>query len=303
MPSDASRIAALRAGDVDAVDFVPPGDMKRIADDPRLKIMSAESTRVIIFPINNVDDVAPLTTDASGQPVKDNPFRDLKVRQALNVAYDRDAIVSRVMEGVATTATQALTSTSDIYAPEVKIEADPQKAKQLLAEAGYPDGLGFTLGCSNDRYINDSEICQAAAQMWTRAGFKVTVEAMPFAVFISRVMNREFPVYLLGVGRPGKADVSIVTAVLAKRDLDRGRGNTNPVYSNQAIDDLVDQGLEAKTEEERNAAFRKAMEISVEDVAYVASHSQMYVVAMKAGLEATPSAFEITPLNSFKRSR
>jgi peptide/nickel transport system substrate-binding protein len=301
MANDASRVAALRAGDVDAIDFVPPADIKSISADPKLKIVSTESTRTIFFPVNVIDDAAPLTFDANGEKLKSNPFKDVRVRRALTISIDRNAIASRIMEGAATPVYQGVTRTSDFAIDIDATKPNVAQAKQLLNEAGFPKGFTFTLGCPNDRYVNDADVCQAIAQMWSRVGFVVKVEVMPAAIYFKRAVAREFPVYMLGWGRTGKAEPSFLTEVLTTKDPKAGRGSYNASYSNPGFDVVVARGLEADGASERNGFFKEAMKVALDDVAYIPSHAQLYVIATKSNLSATPSALEMTPACTYTR--
>lgn len=302
MANDASRVAAMRAGDVDAIDFVPPADIKSIKADQKLKLVSTESTRTIFFPVNVIDDLAPLTFDPSGEKLKSTPFKDIRVRRALTISVDRSAIASRIMEGAATPVYQGVTRTSD-FAIDIDAEKpNVAQAKQLLSEAGFTKGFTFTLGCPNDRYVNDADVCQAIAQMWSRVGLTVKVEVMPSAIYFKRALAREFPVYMLGWGRTGKAEPSFLTEVLTTKDAKAGRGSYNASYSNPGFDALVAQGLDADIAAERNDIFKKAMKAALDDVAYIPSHAQLYLIATKSNLSATPSALEMTPAYTYRRA-
>src|SRR3546814_20835678 len=98
-----SRVAALRAGDVDLIDFVPPLDAPQIEKDPKLKLYKASAGRVIILLLDAKRDVTPFVTDKAGQPLSENPFKDIRVRQAIGDAVDRNLLVDKIMDGLAET--------------------------------------------------------------------------------------------------------------------------------------------------------------------------------------------------------
>ena len=162
--SGASRVAALLSGDVDFIDAVPPPDIKRLKDDPRIVVTSGVTNRLIFL---GFDHYRTETPDVAGK----NPFQDVRVRRAISKAVNRDALVERMMEGAAEPAGQML---PDFYfgtSPRLKPEPfDPDGAKRLLAEAGYPTGFDVVLHGPNDRYVNDAAVAQAVAQMLTRVG-------------------------------------------------------------------------------------------------------------------------------------
>ncbi|MFC7555267.1 ABC transporter substrate-binding protein [Pseudoroseomonas wenyumeiae] len=123
-------------------------------------------------------------TGADGKPLPVNPLSDVRVRRALSMAIDRNALVERIMEGQAVASGQLTPQGFLGYDPALRVPAaDPAGAKRLLSEAGYPDGFGLTISCSNDRYVNDARICQAVGQMLSRIGLKMTVDVTPGTVF------------------------------------------------------------------------------------------------------------------------
>ena len=140
--NDAARIAALLSGDVDVIENVPTADVAKIAADARFKVDRQTSWRTIFWHMDQYRDVTPFATDKSGKPLAKNPFKDARVRLAVSKAINRDAIVSRVMEGLAVPASNLVSPGIFGHNPAIKVEAyDPAGAKRLLAEAGYPGRL------------------------------------------------------------------------------------------------------------------------------------------------------------------
>ncbi|MCB1740394.1 MAG: ABC transporter substrate-binding protein, partial [Gammaproteobacteria bacterium] len=158
--SGPSRVAALLAGDVDLIEQVPTIDIERMKGDANLCLSQGISNRVIYLHLDHFRDDSPFIKGNDGNPIK-NPLKDRRVRTAISKAIHRDAIVERVMEGVAIKAGQLLPDfffgTSDKLKP---VEYDPKGAKALLAEAGLADGFQLTLHGPNDRYINDAKIAE-----------------------------------------------------------------------------------------------------------------------------------------------
>ena len=135
--NDAARIAALLSGDVDAIENVPTADVAKIAADARFTVARQTSWRTIFWHMDQYRDVTPFATDKAGKPLAKNPFKDARVRLAISKAINRDAIVSRVMEGLAVPASNLVSPGIFGYDPTIKVEAyDPAGAKRLLAEAG-----------------------------------------------------------------------------------------------------------------------------------------------------------------------
>ncbi len=171
MTNDGARIAALLAGDVDLIEDVPPEQIETLQKSGKANVFARSSDRVMYLLPNVGAEKLALLTDADGNPLDKNPLRDPRVRHAISKAIDRKALIDRVLYGQGIAASQIVPESFGGYNPDLKVEAyDPAGAKQLLAEAGYPRGFGLTIGCTNDRYVNDARICQALGQMLSRAG-------------------------------------------------------------------------------------------------------------------------------------
>src|SRR6185312_12058667 len=152
LPQNASRVAALLAGDVDVIESVPTADIARLKQDKRLGLFRQVADRLIYIHLDSNRDVSPYVTDKDGRPLDHNPLKDARVRKALSKAIDRKAIVQRVMEGEAVPAGQLVPDFLFGATPNLKVETyDPDGAKRLLAEAGWPNGFGVTLHSPNDR--------------------------------------------------------------------------------------------------------------------------------------------------------
>lgn len=201
-----ARIAALLSGGMDAIDAVPASDLPRLERDENVTVSSIDGVRVIFLqPDFFHDGPVPGVTDASGAPVKENPFRDLRVRQALSIAINREGLADRVMQNTAIASGQWLPKGNYSYADSIQPpKYDIEAAKKLLAEAGYPDGFSLTLMSPNDRYPNDAITSQAIASMWARIGVKTNVEAIPWSTYTVRRAKQDFGIALMGWGAPGR---------------------------------------------------------------------------------------------------
>ncbi|MBM3524966.1 MAG: ABC transporter substrate-binding protein, partial [Alphaproteobacteria bacterium] len=171
MSDDGARTAALLSGAVDLVEELPSQSAERVQADARFHVVRGVSSRIVYFGMDHAREMTPFASDLAGAPLPQNPFRDLRVRQAFAMAINRPAIVERVMDGNALAAAQYLPKgqpgTSERIAA---LPFDPARAQALLAEAGYPKGFRLTLHGPNDRIINDAKIVQTVAQMLKRIG-------------------------------------------------------------------------------------------------------------------------------------
>lgn len=296
--NDAARTAALLAGDVDLIDQVPTSDLASLRRNNNVRLAEAVGLRLIFLGIDFLrpaNENSPFVTDNNGQPLGRNPLQDVRVRRALSMAIDRRAIVDRIMEGAAVPANQFLPEgvtghVSDLPAPAY----DPDGAKRLLAEAGYPNGFRIQLNGPNDRYINDSRIIQAVGQMWTRIGVRTAVEAQPWATFVGRAGRQEYSTYLIGWGSNPDGSHPLRN-ILATVNRDRGWGASNRGrYSNPQVDALLVQSMSELDEPKRVGLIVDAMRIAMQDVAVVPMHIQTNIWATRRGFEYTASVDEGT---------
>src|SRR5207253_355313 len=193
LPADAPRVASLLAGDVQAIEYVPTSDVARIRADKRLNVYRVIADRLIYLHMDSDRDVSPYVADKRGLPLTKNPLKDARVRKALSKAINRNAMVDKVMEGEAVPAGQLLADGMFGTTRNLKVEPyDPEGARKLLSEAGYPDGFMLTVHAPNNRYVNDAKIAQAVAQMLTRVGITTKVEAMPSATYFPQATDLKF---------------------------------------------------------------------------------------------------------------
>lgn len=296
MRSPASRVAALLSGDVDIIDALPTGDIGRVERDPRTKVSRALSNRNMYVFVDHLERSSPFVADRRGQPMAENPFRDLRVRQAVNIAVNRDAIVSRVMDGAAEPTGQLMPRDWFGWTPTLPPPAyDPARARALLAEAGFPNGFNLTIHCSNNRYVNDERICQALAQMLTRIGIQTTVQALPFATWITGASRQDYSMIFGGWGIDTAEASSPLGSLLATYDRVTGQGASNRSrYSNPEVDRLLAEGLATLDDEQRRQIFIRATEIAMRDVGLVPVHHQVNLWGVRRELQHTPRSDEWT---------
>ncbi len=295
--NDPSRTAALLAGDVDVIDQVPSTDLARLRQTPRLSISEIQSVRLIyLMPDYSRAETPVFVTDNDGRPLPRNPFLDARVRRAMSIAIDRDALAERVMEGTAQGTGQWLPPGSYSYNPAVTApRPDPEGARRLLAEADYPQGFRMTLASPNDRYPNDARISQAVAQMWARVGVRTQVEALPWASYSARTARQEFNMRLAGWGSvTGEASYMLVN-ILGTFDREKRIGASNSSrYSNPQLDALTTRATATLDDAAREALLQEAVAMVDRETAMIPLLQLVNFWATRRGITFEPRMDERT---------
>lgn len=284
---DAGRIAGLLSGDVDAIDEVPSLDLPRIQQDKRFKVASGPSATVQYIAMDAARDVSPFVSAKDGQPpLKGNPLKDKRVRKALSLAINRQLIVDRLLDGAATPASQFLPSRFEGTSPKLKVDPfDLDKAKALLAEAGYGNGFKLTLHATGDRYPKDRDIAQAVGQTWTRLGLQVNVEAMPGTVFFSQATKQEYSVFMAQYGTE-EASIGPRALVHTPGGI-YGTGNRTK-FSNAAVDAAIEKAQAEMDPVKRRALVQASIEASMEEQAIIPVFHPNNVMASRDDVVITP---------------
>ncbi len=300
LPNDPARIAALLAGDVDAIENIPTPDLVKLKANPKFRLEQKVSWRTIFFHMDQTRNATPHVSDKSGKPLARNPFKDIRVRLAFSKAINRKALVERVMEGYALPASNLVSPPVFGHVSGLKPEPyDPEGAKKLLTEAGYPDGFALTLNAPNDRYVNDEQIALAVAQMLSRIGIQVKVETLPASAYFAKARNREFSFAMLGWGS-FSGDLAL-RALLATVNPGKGYGAWNwGGYSNQNVDRLIERSLATVDPKKREALARQAALEALRDTPVLLLHHQFATWAMKKNIAYAPRTDEFTFANQFR---
>lgn len=286
----AARTAALLAGDVDVIDKVSVSDLERLKQAPNVNVFPYDGLRVMLLQPSFNPEPNAYISDNNGNALDTNPLLDKRVRQALSLAINREAIVSRMMQGAASVANQWMPKDTFGYNDTLEdIPYDVERAKALLAEAGYPEGFRLTIHAPNDRYPQGPEVAQAVAQFWTRAGVQTTVEVVPWAVYSGQARKNEYAVTMLAWGNgTGEARYALVN-VFASTNPDEGLGASNwGRYSNAQ----VDQALEAATvefdNEKRKQILADSAAVVMEEAGVFPLFHYQNIWAAKKGLKVAP---------------
>jgi len=304
IPNAGARTSALLSGAVDLIDTPPAQDLPRLQADPRIALSSRQGMRSIYLRLDYSHPAdAPYVTDNEGNKLAKNPLMDVRVRRALSIALNRPALAERVMESQAVPSGQWLPPGAFGYNPDVRVPAyDPNGAKQLLTDAGFPRGFRLALQTPNDRFPNDAAASQAVAQMWARIGVQAQVEALPFSTIATRAAKQDFAIGLFGWGSTsGEAGSLLINAVnTANPATGLGASNVGR-YSNPAIDALVARALSTMDDASREKLLRQAVAMTMDDLAFIPLYNLINTWAFRktirydARSDERTFAFEVIP--------
>ncbi|MBF9232901.1 ABC transporter substrate-binding protein [Microvirga alba] len=303
IPNDPARMAALKSGQVDLVNYVPATDYASMQKDKSVDTFVADSVYFFdLYP--NQKETLPKPVKVDGKEITANPLRDPRVREAMDLAIDRKTLVRVVLEGLGRPANQLMPTHFFGGSKNLPERAyDVAKSKKLLADAGYPNGFEIDFFCTNNRLPGDGAMCEALSQMWARAGLKVNANALNGTVFFPAQQKGEFPMWMSGWGTlTGEASYTYGSLVHTA-DPSTGLGAFNKQgYSNPEVDKLLQEGSRTMDDTKRRALFEKATEISMNDRALIPMVQLQTVWAAKKGALTIPArvdqetlAYEIKP--------
>jgi peptide/nickel transport system substrate-binding protein len=281
-----TRVAALLSGNVDLVTSLPVQDVARIEASPNLKVSMRPELRQMVVLMSPARDVPLDTWDKTGAPLKQNPWRDLRVREAVAHAINVPLIVGRVMQGYArASAIPSMPGLPDYEADlDVSPTYDPELSRRLLAEAGYPDGFRFRFRCTNDRYVNDEAICRAVASMLARVGLDAQASPEPWASFVKDLIGLNMDFILLAAAPNGQTTYDMLQGVWMTRKGPDGAFNWLR-WSDPDFDADV-EGLKTEFDPaKRRALMRAALTVAKDHVAGVFLHQQMILWGMSKSID------------------
>ena len=269
--SDSTRLAALLTGDVDIVSPVAPVDMDRVSRTPGISLSSIAGTRVVILQMNES---------------RREEFRDVRVRQAMNLAINQSLIVEKILRGRGVAAGQLSASPFQGHVPELTPQYDLERAKQLMKEAGYEEGFRVTMMAPNNRYMGDEKIAQAAAAMLQKINITVDLKTLPKAQYFQQYDQRVADVMMLGWQADTFDSNNIYEFLLACPNPDTGMGAYNASeYCNPVIDSDIRHANREMNPERRVHALRQIERQIYDDAVVIPLYWQSIVWAAKSDIE------------------
>lgn len=286
VPNNGARIAGLLAGDYDVVERPSAEDLQVIERDPNFAYSTVPGLQTIFIVLDTNADGAAGVTAADGSA----PLADVRVRQALSMAIDRQAITERLFAGNATVANQFAPSYMPGAPKMPDLATDLDAAKALLAEAGYADGFELELNVPADRYTNGQLVAQAITQYWTRLGVKVTLRTEPWSVFQTRRTEGQMGVFMYGWGHPQGA-AQLISGAFAQRNDDLGLGAANySSYDNPVFEDAMQAWAVEVDPARSNELVAQAMAQAVADLPGIPLYYNHELWAHRAGLQLVGGA-------------
>jgi peptide/nickel transport system substrate-binding protein len=282
-------LAALLSGEIDFIQPIPLQDVGQVEGRDGFKVLEGLETRVIMFGFGHEHETLLFSDDVTDE----NPFTDPNVRLAVAHAIDVNTINRVVMRGKIEPASQlvpvGISGHSDANAD--RPEFNPDRARELLAEAGYPDGFSFGLKCTNDRYINDEALCRAAASMLAAVGMNAELTTVPVRNYWEQLRADDFDMYLLGWS-PGTFDHEHpIRFLMHSQDDEKKLGSWNfGNYSNARVDELLPLIQQEIDPVARQALIDEVVEITQAETAYVPLYTQPLIWAAKDSIDLTQRA-------------
>jgi peptide/nickel transport system substrate-binding protein len=295
IPREPARAAALLSGSVDLINDITANIEASLR---AFQLVSVTSYMLNYLTLDQFRDNSPFVRDINGAPMKKNPFKDLKVRQAMMMAINRDGIIKYLMKDDATAAQQLVPKGFFGYDANIRLPGyEAAKARELLAQAGYPQGFQMTLHCPNNRYVNDAKLCESIAQLWSQVGIKTDVATMPYSVFQTRAFgggtngDPEFSAFLVGNGAVTGDSLTGLVSVIHSYNLAASVGVSNyGRYSNKEVDALIERAAATTDDTTRADLQRQASRLALSDGAIIPLQHLNASWAMKKNIVLVPRA-------------
>jgi peptide/nickel transport system substrate-binding protein len=258
------------SGAVDVMEAVTPQDAERLKKDDRYVLMSKASSRISWIALDVGEEVLTKAvhrfSDLQGQPLKENPFADIRVRRALRLAIDLEAVIRVIYKGDAIATGQYVLPGSSGFNPDMKLwKPDPEKARALLQEAGWHNKFKVTITTYDNSFPEAGKVSEAIAQAWTRIGIPTSVEISPYALWYKMALAREFVLSVTSYANStGAADQIMVVHLHSNvPNSTANLGNSNRTsFKNPKLDELIGKALRTMDASERDKMWREGQQLA-----------------------------------------
>lgn len=288
MPNDATRVAALLAGDLDAIDQVPSQDLKRLRETPSVSTYTKPTIRLVWYSlsVSNAALDSGLITGPNGERLAENPLANKKVREALKLSVDTKLLLERLYVGEGQATAQVTPVGAVGTNPEVKPwAANPEKAKALLQESGWAGKFKLKLRVPNQLFLFSNEVAQIVAQYWSRIGVPTSVETPALPVFLKDAHPGNIGPYIISILNVTGASDFLYRTALHSRDMDMGLGTFNfGRYSNPELDGVTKKAERTMNRSQWGKLYEQAAVLVADDAMTVPLFFMGETVATRKGL-------------------
>ncbi len=265
IPETATRVAELQSGAVDLITNVPPHQVPVLENEAALAVATAPSARILFIVLTTIDE---------------GPLQDRKVRQALNHAVDKEAIVDAILDGYGNPLAAPVPEGAFAFDPDLEGYAyDPERARELLAEAGYEGGFDLVFESPSGRYLMDREVAQAVNGFFEDVGVNTDFSILEWGVFVGKLYEKAgAESMLLGLGSATIDADSYLFAQLRT-------GEISSYYTNAELDQLLDAARAEMDEDIRREMLFEAQRMAHEDAALIPLYQQVDIYGHHDRLE------------------
>jgi len=279
VPEDTTRMALVETGEADVAVRVPPADVMRLNANPNVTVENVSSQRTIYIYFNATME----------------PFTDRNVRRAINHGVNNHEIAEFIFGGAVRPSDAAIAPGIFGYTPIGEYEYDPERARALLAEAGFPDGFDTTLYCPTGRYLRDIQACEAVQSQLADIGVNADIETLEWSAYLAFTRRpadeNTVPMAMLGWGTvTGDADYGLFALFHTSEHVPDGSNRS--FYSNSVVDALLDEARGTPDPSLREQLYADILQILFDDAPWLFMHSETQLVAVRdniAGLVIHPN--------------
>lgn len=266
VPEDATRALLLQSGQADIAMRLPVTEIERLRNQDSISILDGDTVMTMYVALNNSKGV----------------LQDVKVRQAMNYAVDKNVIVNDILGGMATVSDAPISTATWGYSSTMTYERDVEKAKTLLAEAGHPNGIDLVLWTPAGRYLMDVQVAENLQAQWAEANIRVTIRQWEFQSLMSEVKKGEFDMVLLGWS-PSDADAD--TGLYRVFHSSQFPPNSNRAfYNNAEVDKLLEDAQVEADFEKRAELYKQAQQIIMEEAAWTFLYYPKQALAFRSNI-------------------
>ena len=264
IPESSSRTIALETGEIDIVESVPAVDIPRVMENKGLKTVTQTSTSVTYASFNT----------------RKAPLDNVKVRQALSCAVDKQAIIDVICEGYAQQVNTIYPPAMPSYDESIDLYPyDIERAKQLLTEAGYPDGFTIEIATSGDER---NRIAQLLQSDFSKIGVNLEITLLEWGAYLDYIGGTGHQMYIVGWSS-GMEPAGSTTPLFHSESV--GPTGNRSWYQNEELDALIDEGKSTMNMDERLGIYKEIQRIVMEDAVWIPLFARETVIAMNKNLE------------------